>query len=748
LNSLGITYSNPSYEWLEKTQCILIVDDEPRIRSSLRLLLEGKGLNILECDTGNGALLTLQSQEIDLVLLDINLPDISGLEVMEWIANNKIPTSVIIVSADAHIDSAIRALRSGVAEFVRKPHELGEIQRKVENALHRRRLERNHALMTARLEQSERLHRFLVDSSPDLIYTLDHEGRFIFINGRVEQLLGYSRDDLIGCHFSVIVHEEDLEQAVYAFTERRSDSRATSNIEVRLKCDNNSSRTFDRRHIVAMLSSVGIYDNKQNDHDDEPRRFMGTYGVARDVTEFRIAEETISFQALHDHLTKLPNRRLFKDRLELSMTQSKRYGGMVGIMFIDLDRFKMVNDTYGHAEGDELLKGVAHRLSGCVRASDTLARQGGDEFTILLPDLHQAEDAAVIAEKILEELENPFTIAGINYRATASIGISIFPRDGDSADLLLKNADIAMYKVKGSGRNGYKFFAKEMYVGFHERINLENELRQAIQNSEFELHYQPQINVKTNRMVGMESLIRWRHPLHGLMSPGGFIDFAEEIGLISAITDWVLNEACRQIVLWRAIGLTDLRIAVNVSPQEFNDGDVVDRIISCLSRYHLPGHVLGIEITENLLLHDVSGVIDKVRHLREHGIHISIDDFGTRYSSLNYLRKFPINTIKIDKSFVRDMDDHHNSFPIIHAIIGIARGFGLQLMAEGIETSIQMETLQSLGCEEMQGFYFSKPLPAAEVERLLLDPGRWGKLCLTPRADTVKMALAPSVQAI
>jgi len=712
---------NPSQDWLNRPQRILIVDDEPRMRSSLRLLLDGAGRDILECETGSEAIATLKAQEIALVLLDINLPDISGLEVLEWITTYKIPTSVIMVSADDSIDSAIRAMRSGVVEFVRKPNELEEIQRKVDNALHRRHLERSHVLMTARLEQSERLHRFLVESSPDLIYTLDPDGCFMFINGRIESLLGYSRDELIGCKYTTIVHDDDIEQAIYAFTERRSDDRATSNVEIRLKCKNNRYRHFDSRHIVAMLSAMGIYDYRQEEQSSQAKRFMGTYGVARDITERKIAEETISFQALHDQLTHLPNRRLFKDRLELSMTQSKRYGVMVGVMFIDLDRFKLVNDTHGHAEGDELLKNVAKRLRNCVRASDTLARQGGDEFTVLLPDLSNAEGAAVIADKIMDELKLPFIVAGQEFRATASIGIAVYPRDGENADLLLKNADIAMYKVKSNGKNGYKFFNTEMNSCYHERISLENDLRLAIQNSEFELHYQPQISVSGDRIVGLEALIRWQHPIHGLLNPSSFIDMAEETGLISTITDWVLAKACSQLAQWREMGMNDLRMSVNISPQEFNHNDMVDRIASNLTKYRLPANVLELEITENLLLQDGQGVVDKMRLLRERGIRISIDDFGTRYSSLNYLRRFPINTIKIDQSFVRDLAEEQNFYPIINAIIGIAHGFGLHLVAEGVETSYQMKALHELGCDEMQGYLFSRPLPADAVERLMSD---------------------------
>ncbi|HIJ88646.1 MAG TPA: EAL domain-containing protein [Desulfuromonadales bacterium] len=719
--TLAATYSNPSYEWQENAQRILIVDDEELMRTSLRLLLEGEDRVVLESATGLGAIDILTTQKIDLLLLDIHLPDISGLEVMEWIAGNHISTSVIIVSADAHIDSAIRATRSGAVNFVRKPHELDKIGHTVANILHRRSLDRRHVLMTARLEQSERLHRFLVESSPDLIYTLDHEGRFIFVNSRVESLLGYSRDELIGNFYTVIVHEEDLEQAIYAFTERRSDDRAISNREIRLKCKDNHYRQFENRYIVAMLSAMGIYESPDNCQDEQASRFMGTYGVARDVSERKRAEETISFQAMHDHLTHLPNRRLFKDRLDLAMAHTLRKGGVIGVMFIDLDRFKLANDTYGHAEGDELLKNVAQRLLHCVRVSDTLARQGGDEFTILLPNLVLAEDATLIAKKIMEQFATPFIVAGHEFRASASIGIAIFPRDGDSADLLLKHADIAMYKVKSSGKNGYAFFTREMSSSYQKRISLENELHQAIRNKEFELHYQTQINITCNRIVGLEALVRWQHPLHGLLNPDSFIDLVEELGLISSITDWVLDEACRQLVRWRAMGMNDLRIAVNVSPQEFNNDDVVERIVSQLNRYHLPEEVLDIEITENLLMHDDPHVISKLRRLRERGIRISIDDFGTRYSSLNYLRRFPVNTIKIDKSFIRDLDDQHDATPIIHAIIGIARGFGLHLLAEGVETSYQMRILRELGCEEMQGFFFSKPLPAEKVELLLLE---------------------------
>ena len=703
---------------LVQLQRILIVDDEKRMRSSLQILLAGAEREIQECETGLEAIAKLKSQEVDLVLLDINMPDISGLEVLEWIANNKIATSVIFVSADDSIDSAIMALRNGAIEFVRKPLKPEEIQRKVDNALYRRRMERSHALMTARIQQSEHLHRFLVENSPDLIYTLDDTGRFTFINTRVESLLGYTREELIGRKYCTIVHDEDVEKAHYAFNERRIDNRATANLEVRLKCKNDHFRYFDCHYIVAMMNATGIYGSSTST-STSTQSFMGTYGVARDITERKIAEETISFQALHDQLTHLPNQRLFKDRLEMALTLSKRHGGMVGVMFIDLDRFKLVNDTYGHAEGDELLKKVAHRLISCVRAGDTLARKGGDEFTALLPDLAQAEDASIIADKILNALRSPFNVAGHEFRVTASIGIAVFPRDGENVDALLKNADIAMYRVKADGKNDTKFYIPDMNACYHERINLENDLRHAIINSEFELYYQPKISVINFQIVGMEALVRWHHPLHGLMNPRSFIDLAEEVGLIGDITDWVLAEACSQLARWHAMGLGGLRMSVNVSPQEFQRSDMVERVYLQVNKHNLPEDSLEIEITENILLHDAASVIKKMSSIRALGVRISIDDFGTCYSSLNYLRLIPISTIKIDQSFVRDLSEEHRSSAIVQAIVDIAKGFGLHLVAEGVETSYQMKTLQQLGCDEMQGYLFSRPVPSAEAERLL-----------------------------
>jgi diguanylate cyclase (GGDEF)-like protein/PAS domain S-box-containing protein len=562
----------------------------------------------------------------------------------------------------------------------------------------------------------------MVESSPDIIYTLDRAGCFTYVNSRAESILGYSRDELVGSPYFTIVHDDDRDRAIYAFNEKRTDHRATTNLEIRLKCKKDGAhRIFEDRRVVTMLSSVGMYESVSESTEvvAPTRRYLGTYGVARDITERKLAEETINFQALHDHLTHLPNRRLFKDRLELAIVQAKRSGAGLAVMFIDLDRFKLVNDTHGHSEGDELIRNVSQRLRSCIRAGDTLARQGGDEFTALLTGLSGDADATVIAEKIIEDFRLPYSVAGNEFRATASIGIAIYPRDGETAETLIRNADIAMYKVKGIGKNSFQVYSPEINTVHHDRLLLENELRCALRNDEFELYFQPQINVNSRRIVGVEALLRWRHPVHGLLTPCAFIDLAEETGLMASITDWVLIEACTHMAAWRAMGFLDLRLAVNFSPSEFERNDVVERICLQIDRHCIPGVNFEIEITENLLLSETTGIVEKMRSLRSRGIRIAIDDFGTRYSSLNYLRGFPVSAIKIDQSFVRDLPESQGTSPIISAIVGIAHGFGLQLLAEGIETSDQMNVLRELGCEEMQGYLFSRPVPGRDVRGLL-----------------------------
>ncbi|HMW78931.1 MAG TPA: EAL domain-containing protein [Accumulibacter sp.] len=700
------------------TDHILVVGDQGLSGFAYDHLLGAKDRHLEECHTGNEAFTRLDRGDIDLLILDLDLPDMQGSEIMEWMRQKEIATAVIIFSRQPTVESAIGALRYGAYEFIRQHDEPAEVVESVERALLRHRRERECALMVVRLEHSERLYRLLVEQSPDIIYTLDEKGCFLFVNGRVQFLLGHSQEELIGQHYSVIVHPDDVEHARFAFNERRIGDRASTNVEIRLQGKVPGVRHFENRTIVTVLSARGLYASP---NQLAQPHFIGTSGVARDISERKKAEEAITFQAFHDLLTGLPNRVLFKDRLTLALRQAKRQGQRLAVMFIDIDRFKLVNDTYGHHEGDELLKCFAKRARACLRSGDTLARQGGDEFTVLLPDVHSGDDAGAIAGKILGELQRPFTIAGQPLLATASIGIALFPDDGETPDALLGNADIAMYQIKGRGKNGYQEYQPAMRSGHSHRVTLERDLRRALAHGDqFEVYYQPLISMSRQQTIGVEALLRWHHPEHGLMAPDLFIPLAEDSGMIVDLSNWVLNQALRQLAHWRGKGMRELRMALNISPREFAGSDLYERLMRGLDVHAVPAEALDIEISEHLLTEDAERHIDIVKRLHHEGLRVSIDDFGTRYSSLNHLRRFPISSLKIDQSFIRDLNPHNRkSTAIVDAIFGIARSFGLRTLAEGVETDLQKQLLRGLMCDEMQGFLFSRPLSAAEFEEFL-----------------------------
>lgn len=700
---------------------ILLVDDEPHLLNSLKRVMNTYGYEPEVANGGIEALARIQQQHYDLILLDLCMPEVDGFQVMEFVVSSGIDTTVIVVSGDTSINSAIKALRNGAYDFLRKPYEPEELLHTVENALGRRKLERENENIGKQLEQSEKWYRYLVNNSPDLIYTLDEQGCFTFLNDRAESLLGYGKDELVGKHYSDIIHEEDMPNVTHIFDERRTGERASRNVEVRLKCkaESHRPRQFETRFVTMELNAMGMYD----DIDPKfPGRFVGTYGVAKDVSDRKKAEETINYQAYHDLLTGLPNRILFKDRLSLAMAQAKRNDEMLAVMLLDLDRFKVVNDTLGHVVGDELLLSVGARLRGCVREGDTLARLGGDEFTLLLPQVGGGEDATKIAQKIIAALERPFYIDNHELFVSVSIGISLFPNDGETIDGLVKNADIAMYHTKSRGKNNYQFYSQSMNASFSERLSLENSMRKALERDEFRVFYQPQLNIRTGRIVGMEALIRWQHPSRGLLPPSDFIPLAEETGLIVPIGEWAMRTACIQTKAWLNAGIPPVRLAVNLSAQQIEQSHFVEKIMQALHETSLDFGLLELEITESMIMQDVENTIVKLRKLSMAGVKISIDDFGTGYSSLSYLKKFPIHTLKIDQSFVRDLTkDLSGDTSIVTAIIAMAKGLKLNIIAEGVETEKQLELLQAMDCDEMQGFLFSWPLSSDEATKLLTE---------------------------
>lgn len=689
---------------------ILVVDDDVALRRSLPHILAQGDRRFELCGSVSEAIAILEHATFDLILLDYRLPDGTGLTVLDWLSNASREEAVIMISGEDAIDAAIGALRRGADDFVRKPYHVAQLQRAVQGALHKTALERTNKVMGDKLRASERLHRYLVESSPDLIFTIDAQARFSYLNPRIEGLLGYQRNQLLKRPFLSLVMPEDLDR-IQSLLKAQLESPASSfSVELRLR---RSPAEGGPGFITVAMQGIPMLGR-----DGGANRYVGLYGVARDISDRKRAEEIISFQAYHDQLTRLPNRVLFKDRLELAIAQAQRRGGSLAVMFVDVDRFKLVNDTYGHAEGDALLRGIATRLSNSLRRGDTLARLGGDEFTVLLPDIAGPEDAEVIARKVLLALEDPFPLDHGDFRATASVGIAIYPPDGQTAEALTQHADIAMYQVKRSGKNGFRFFAPELNTHHQSRIAVENDLRMAIERNQLELYYQPQVSLSKQRVVGMEALLRWNHPENGLIGPDVFIPVAEEVGFIGEISRWVLESACLQLASWRKAGYRDLKMSLNLAPHDFDRGDIVEFVTDCIQRHDLPPSKVELEITESMMMQDTAGVAAKVRELRSAGIGVAIDDFGTGYSALAYLQKLPVSVLKIDRSFVRDLDGLMTN-PIISAITGIAKGFGLELIAEGVEHAQQAKTLKALGCDVMQGYYFAHPMQAGDASAMI-----------------------------
>ena len=700
------------------TENILIVDDELNHLNSLKELIKREDYDVNLANNASEAIAIIDKEHIDVLLLDMNMPGMGGVEVMKHISRNNINTTVIVVSGESTFEAAENALKYGAYDYIRKPYSIDGLLNSLKNALKKRQLEHENQAMNQRLLKSEYLHRYIVNKSPDIVYMLDREGHFTFVNERMEKTLGYSKDDVLGKHYSSIVHEDDLALAEYTFNERRTGKRASVNVELRLKCKNKNVtvKSFDTRLLPITINSFGVYKSTE---DDE--KFVGTYGIARDLSEKKESEKIIHFQAYHDTLTRLPNRTLLNDRLVLAISHAKRNNENLSVMFLDLDRFKNINDTLGHMMGDKLLQSVADRLKKCLRECDTLARIGGDEFTILLPEIHSKKDSEVIAQKIIDTLKHPFTLDNQQIYISTSIGIAHYPNDGETKESLLKHADIAMYAIKNKGKDGYQFYTHNMQEELSANLTLENDLRHAIEKNQFRIHYQPQVDALSNEIVAVEALLRWDHPERGTILPSEFISFCEEIGLIQAVGDWTLESVCQDLKVWMEMDIQLPRVAVNMSAKQLEHPDIVGKIKSMLKRHGVRGDMFELEITENVLMQDIENVISVLNQLSSLGVKIAIDDFGTGYSSLNYLQKLPIDTLKIDRSFVSAMEYDQGAMSIIKAVIAMAKGLKLHIISEGVEEIQQMEQLKALGCYNMQGFLFSPPVGMDSVTKLLVD---------------------------
>ncbi len=692
-----------------KNARILLADDNPRMLDSLSTLL---GMYEYQVDTalgGEKAIEKLSSNDYDLLLLDLKMPKVTGHDVMRYMADKNINTMTIVVSGETSLEDISLALRQGAYDYLKKPYIPEELTATVKNAVSKKLLENSHEIMQARLDRSEKLHRFIVNNSHDIIFMLDGKGCFSFLNTRIETLLNYPRDSLLSRHITSLVEDDDKDKINYLFERTMAPNSNSQSIDISIKPngENKGKRFFE-------LSLWRVDDESGQTNFGPSLRYM-VYGTARDITERMEAEAFINFQAYHDLLTRLPNRSLFKDRLSMAITQAQRGDQQLAVMFIDLDRFKVINDSLGHTMGDRLLQAVSQRLQQCIRKGDTLSRFGGDEFTLLLPDAQTEEAATQVAEKILESIKQPFMLGGHEIYVGASIGISIYPDSGVTLDALIKNSDIAMYKVKKTGKDGYQVFSNEMNTSATERLTLEQDMRKAIENDEFEICYQPQVNIETKTICGVEALIRWNHPTLGRLSPAEFIPIAEDSRLIIDIDTHTLRKACRELRQSRVAGLPELRLAVNLSPLLIEKNNFVENILGILEDEDFPASLLELEITENVLISDRQDIVDKLIRLNKAGVNLAIDDFGTGYSSLSYLQKFPINTLKIDRSFINMIQNHDDEACLVNAIVSMAQGLKMEIVAEGVESQLQLRYLSKLGCTVVQGFLFGHPTKLESV---------------------------------
>jgi diguanylate cyclase (GGDEF)-like protein/PAS domain S-box-containing protein len=552
-------------------------------------------------------------------------------------------------------------------------------------------------------DEQLRLAGEVFQSSGEAIVITDGEMRVLSVNPAFTVITGYSTEDAVGqtpYSLSPGVRSQERDQEIW----QRVWHHGYWQGEV-----------WDRRRngdIYPKWLTVSVVR-------DAVGRPVNYIEIFSDVSERKEREERVRHLAHHDFLTDLPNRVLLNDRIAQAISHAERNRSQVAVLFLDLDRFKNVNDSLGHSVGDKLLQEVARRLRSCMRASDTVSRQGGDEFVILMPDVADPADIARGAQKILDAVASLYSIDGHELNTTPSIGISVYPNDGEDVDTLLKNADAAMYHAKESGRNNYQFFTQDMNTRALERLSLERSLRRAVEREELRLHYQPQYEVSTGRIVGVEALVRWQHPDFGLIPPGRFIHFAEDINLIRDLGKWVLHEACRQGCAWQAQGLPAVRMAVNISAIQFNDPDFPGTVLAALRATGLEARHLELELTETIIMQDVGRATNSLEQLKTLGLELAIDDFGTGYSSLSYLKRFPIDLLKIDQSFVRDITTDNDDAAITSAIIALTHNLGLRTIAEGVETTEQLKFLESRGCDEVQGFLFSRPLAPDECTDLL-----------------------------
>ncbi|WP_432377292.1 two-component system response regulator [Duganella sp. P38] len=707
---------------------VLIVEDTPASLKLLSDLLTDAGYYVRQAPNGELALWTAQSRPPELILLDVRMPGIDGFEVCRRLKAtpelSQVP--VIFLSAQHDTDDKVRGFALGAVDFVAKPFQaeeilartdahvrLGRAQKALaaERALLEQRVAERTAELAREVEQRRANEEFLrlasqvFEATQDAIVVTDSQARIVATNPAFTQISGYTAKEVLGESIGML-HAGD--QDVSAFD---------AMVQSVMKTGHWSGEILARRKngdIYPGLLSASVVR-------DERGHVINHVAVFMDITERKAEQHLIDFLSNHDALTGLPNRLLARQRFTQTLNAARREGRCVAVMCLDLDRFKSINDSYGHDMGDKALQVVSRYLSETVRESDTVTRQGGDEFQIIVPDDPQLGATMALAQNILAGLRKELVIDGQQITVTSSIGIAVSLTDGDSFDELVRNADTALFRAKEIGRDNYAFFTERMDAEIRDKLAIQSQLRGAIARDEFEVHYQPQVCLKSGAVVGAEALLRWDSAVLGKVPPNRFIPLAEEYGLVNSIGEWVLESVCAQMKVWHDQGLGKIKVAVNLAAGQFANDATVPYVESTLRKFGVAAEYLGLEITEGTVMGDPNKAVAVLRRLKDIGVSISLDDFGTGYSSLSYLKRFPIDVLKIDKSFVDDVTTDSADAAIALSVISLAHNLNMRVIAEGVETREQVRFLTERGCDEMQGYYFSRPLNAEGFTALLRE---------------------------
>jgi diguanylate cyclase (GGDEF)-like protein/PAS domain S-box-containing protein len=681
-------------------QSILLIDELPEQLPSLEVALRA-GTQFATITRSSGldeALARIDAERYDLLLVDAALANGRFRELMTRVRRRGAEAPAVVMIGVDNDAAGAEVVREGAHDYL--------VRGRVEPALVSRTLRHiaECRCLASAITHSEARYRRLLESITDYTYSV------VIKNGCAEAsrhgagcaaVTGYTTEEYDADPFLwySMVHDVDR-PAVLQMASEVVEGRTPPPLEHR---------------IIHRDGSIRWIRNTTVPQFDRQGCVIGYDGLVQDISDRKQAEQKLRHASYYDSLTDLPNRELLRDRLQQAMVRARRHGRMLAVMVLDLDRFKSINETLGHTMGDLLLQAVSKRLVSCIREDDTVARPGGDEFIILFADLAGEQDASFVARKIQGALTKSFSLGAQEYFITTSIGISLFPAHGSDEDTLIKNADIAMYRAKAEGRNNFKFYVPAMHTDAHKKLFLEHNLRKAIDQEEFTLHYQPLVDLVSGRTTGAEALVRWRHPKLGLLSPMEFIPLAEETGLIIPLGEWILQKACTQAQKWRDSGFHPMRVSVNISMRQFTQNAVVDTVTRAIDASKLDPGLLDLELTESMVMNNAESAIASLRELKSIGIRLSLDDFGTGYSSLSRLKDLPLSTLKLDQSFVSAVTRDKSNAAISRAIIALSHSLDLRVTAEGVETTDQLEFLRGLGCDEVQGYLFSRPLPAADM---------------------------------